>query len=236
MNRSETIGELAKALAKAQGEIKNAIKDSENPHFRSRYADLASVVDAIKGPLSSNGIAYVQTTQEPPEGYQGVCVETTLLHVSGEWLSGILLLPVSKVDAHGVGSALTYCRRYALAAITGVAPEDDDGNAAAKAAPPSERANEFMPRRVASSPDAGRRPADEQMEAALTAAAQPAPQRNKPFLEMLDLCTKVDAVHGAGKAKAVRLGIFPDSKGVKDLNEARIKELSEALTALLAEG
>ena len=130
MNKSESIKELATALAKAQGEIKGAVKDSSNPFFNSKYADLTSVVEAIRSAFSKNGLSYVQTV-EPSEKSE-VRVSTTILHASGEWFdSGILALPVAKADAQGYGSALTYARRYSLSAAVGVAPEDDDGNAAA---------------------------------------------------------------------------------------------------------
>lgn len=131
MNRSETVGELAKALALAQGKMRGAVKDSENPFFKTKYADLASVVEAIRDALSQNGIAYVQGTE--PSEKDEVRVETMLLHGSGEWISSVLALPVSKSDAQGFGSALTYARRYGLSAAVGVAPEEDDGNAATKA-------------------------------------------------------------------------------------------------------
>jgi hypothetical protein len=134
MNKSESIAALAAALAKAQGSIRGALKDSDNPFFKSKYADLASVVEAIREAFASNGIAYVQTI-EPSEKNE-VRVETILMHASGEWIAcGILALPVAKADAQGVGSAITYARRYSLSAAAGVAPEDDDGNAATKAAP-----------------------------------------------------------------------------------------------------
>lgn len=133
MERSESIAALAAALAKAQGLIQGAIKDTDNPFFKSKYADLASVKDAVQMPLSSNALSYVQVVHNPDHG---VGVETILMHASGEWLSGgVVFVPVVKADAQGYGSALTYARRYSLAAITGVAPEDDDGNAAAEAKP-----------------------------------------------------------------------------------------------------
>ena len=130
MNRSDSIKEIAGALAKAQGAIQAAKKDSENPHFKAKYADLASVWAACREQLSSNGIAVVQAPGECSDGR--VWLETMLLHSSGEWISELLSIPLAKVDAHGFGSALTYARRYALAAMVGVAPDDDDGNAAAK--------------------------------------------------------------------------------------------------------
>ena len=134
MNKSESIAGLAAALAKAQGAMKGALKDSANPFFKSRYADLASVVEAIRAAFSANGLSYIQTVE--PSDKDEVRVETTLLHSSGEWIScGILSLPVSKIDAQGYGSALTYARRYSLSAAVGVAPEDDDGNAASLAKP-----------------------------------------------------------------------------------------------------
>jgi hypothetical protein len=134
MNKSESIKELANALAKAQGEMKGAVKDSSNPFFKSKYADLASIVEAIRLPFAKNGLSYSQCI-EPTEKDE-VRVETMIMHSSGEWMScGVIALPVAKSDAQGFGSAITYARRYGLAAAVGVAPEDDDGNAATKAAP-----------------------------------------------------------------------------------------------------
>ena len=134
MNKSESIAGLAAALAKAQGAMKGAVKDSANPFFKSKYADLASVVEAIRAAFSANGLSYIQTVE--PSDKDEVRVETTLLHASGEWIScGVLALPVSKHDAQGYGSALTYARRYSLSAAVSIAPEEDDGNAAVAAKP-----------------------------------------------------------------------------------------------------
>ena len=133
MEKSDSIKELAEALAKAQGTIEGAVKDSANPFFKSKYADLSSVVAAIRWPLAKNGLSYTQILHDADNA---VCVETIIMHSSGEWLStGRLTVPVSKLDAQGFGSALTYTRRYSLSAAFGVAPEDDDGNAAASAKP-----------------------------------------------------------------------------------------------------
>lgn len=133
MERSESIKELAAALAKAHAKIEGAAKDATNPHFRSKYATLASVVDAVKKPLADAGLSYVQTVHDAESA---ACVETVILHASGEWIAcGKVSVPVSKGDAQGFGSALTYARRYSLSAAFGVAPEDDDGNAAAAAKP-----------------------------------------------------------------------------------------------------
>lgn len=132
MQRSEQLNELFAALAKAQGAYQAATKDSENPHFRSRYADLASGWNAVRAALSANGLSVIQdlTTDE-----QGVRVETILGHSSGQFISGDLFVPAARMDAQGIGSASTYGRRYALYAIAGIAPEDDDGNAAVGQAP-----------------------------------------------------------------------------------------------------
>lgn len=127
MKTSDSVGALAVALAKAQAKMAGARKESNNPAFNSKYADLASVVEAIKGPLADNGLSYVQTpcTNDKDE----VGVETILLHSSGEWIKGdAYFMPVAKANAHGFGSILTYARRYSLSALVGIAPEDDDAN------------------------------------------------------------------------------------------------------------
>lgn len=127
MQKSETIGALAAALAKAQAEMDSAKKDATNPYFNSRYADLASCWAAARKPLTANGLAVIQTTGLSEAG---VIVETTLAHSSGEWITSDLLMPLVKKDSQGVGSAITYGRRYALAAIVGLVTDDDDGEAA----------------------------------------------------------------------------------------------------------
>jgi hypothetical protein len=130
VTQSDAINELAAALAKAQAKVKGAAKDKSNPHFRNDYADLASIWDACREAITSNGLSVVQTT-DASDGTI-VTVYTTLLHQSGQWLRGALTMKPQKVDPQGIGSCITYARRYALAAIVGVAPEDDDGNAASQ--------------------------------------------------------------------------------------------------------
>lgn len=128
--------DLYAAMAKAFPEIEGASKDKNNPHFKSKYADLSAVVEAIKPALTRHGLFFVQQTHEQ-EG--GVCVETVVCHSSGESMPlGKLFVPASKQDAQGYGSALTYARRYSLMTAFGVCPEDDDGNAASKPAPKDE--------------------------------------------------------------------------------------------------
>lgn len=127
------IKQIATALVKAQREFGPALKTSSNPHFKSRYADLSACVEAVIDSLNANGIALVQQTHECESG---VMVETVFVHESGETFSaGKLHVPAVKHDAQGYGSALTYARRYSLMAACGIAPEDDDGNAASKRTP-----------------------------------------------------------------------------------------------------
>lgn len=124
---------IAAAFVKAQKGFAPALKTSTNPHFRSKYADLSACVEAVIDSLNSNGIALMQVTHECDSG---VIVETIFLHESGEKISGGKLhVPAAKNDAQGYGSALSYARRYGLMAACGIAPEDDDGNAATRSAP-----------------------------------------------------------------------------------------------------
>lgn len=152
--RSPCLTDLFAAMAKAQGEIKGATKDATNPHFSSKYADLSSVWDVAREPLSKNGLAIIQW---PRTVENGVEIETILTHSSGQYMSGTLWIPCSKFDAQGIGSASTYGRRYALMAIAGVAPvaDDDDGNAAVASGgknppPPKPRQSSENGRRMAS--------------------------------------------------------------------------------------
>jgi hypothetical protein len=143
--KSDNIGTIAEALVKAQQEMKPAVKDAENPFFKSKYADLSAVWEAVRGPLTSNGIAVVQSPVDCESG--DVLIDTLLLHTSGEWIGGRLRMkPVAtelkdkdgkvrgtSVTPQSIGSCITYARRYALGALTGlVTEEDDDGNAASE--------------------------------------------------------------------------------------------------------
>lgn len=125
--QSTEIGKLAEALSKAQSEIIGAKKDSENPFFKSAYADLQSVWESIRGPLTKNNLCVIQTTEITESG---VVVCTTLAHSSGQWIDSKLRLTPTKNDPQAIGSAISYGRRYQLAAITGVAQIDDDAEAA----------------------------------------------------------------------------------------------------------
>jgi hypothetical protein len=121
---------IAAAFVKAQRAFGPALKTSTNPHFKSKYADLANCIEAVIEALNANNIGLMQRTYECKDG---VLVETVFIHESGEVMEcGMLHLPASKLDAMGFGSCLTYARRYSLLAATGLAPEDDDGVAASR--------------------------------------------------------------------------------------------------------
>lgn len=189
LETSESIAKLAASLAKAQGSMRAAIKDAVNPHFRSRYADLAGVWDACREPLASNGLAVVQTPGEITE--RSITLTTLLCHESGEWLRSAFTIPVSKSDAQGVGSAVTYARRYALAAMVGIVQDDDDGNAAAgpsqaRKAPPAPRPQPQDP------------------------VAQPQPQ-----LQEFSLVRALEAIQQCGSIEELK-GVYADAYAAAD--------------------
>lgn len=126
---SPEINEIATALAKAQAAMENAAKNAANPHFKSRYADLAEVLNTVRPALAANGVCLIQGASYDAE-HGLVVVDTMLAHSSGQWLAEAFSAPASKLDAQGLGSALTYVRRYSASAMVGLAQADDDGNAA----------------------------------------------------------------------------------------------------------
>ena len=129
MAASEQLNELAAALSKTQAMLQGAVKDAKNDHFKSRYADLASCWDACREALAANGLSVVQL----PEGDGSVVTMTTMLiHTSGQWVSCTGTFRPTKADPQGLGSCITYARRYQLCAVVGISPEDDDGNAASE--------------------------------------------------------------------------------------------------------
>lgn len=136
---SEQVNELLAALSKAQSEMKHAAKTSTNPHFGRTYADLAEVWEAVRGPLTKHGLSVIQMP-----GLQGSTVELTtrLGHSSGQWIQSTAAATPEKAGPQGIGSCLTYLRRYCLAAVCGIAQDDDDANAASetKEAPKTKRA------------------------------------------------------------------------------------------------
>lgn len=126
---SENIADISAAISAMQAEVGNTSKNSANPFFKSKYSDLAEVLNVLRPVLSKNGLALTQH----PSYADKICHVTTLLsHSSGQWMQSCVSAPIVKDDPQGVGSSISYCRRYAAAAICGVAQEDDDGNAASK--------------------------------------------------------------------------------------------------------
>lgn len=170
--QSEQIDQLATALAKAQGMMKSAAKSKENPFFKSHYADLPAVWDACRDALSKNGLAVVQTPQFEGEA---TWLETTLAHSSGQWMRSRYPVRPAKNDPQGIGSALTYSRRYALMAMVGVVAddEDDDGEAAVGRSAPTngngKHAPESAKRPVAGKPEEAARKWAQDAEAAVRA-------------------------------------------------------------------
>jgi hypothetical protein len=133
--------ELFSALSKAQSQIKGALKDSTNPHFKSRYADLESVIEAMRAPFAANGLAFIQSAT--PDGQH---MQTILVHSSGESFTTQVPLIITKNDMQGVGSAITYARRYGLAAACGLSQTDDDGEAAVRMPTPAKPAPVATPK------------------------------------------------------------------------------------------
>ena len=132
MNLEHSTPELFAALAKMQGEVENATKGSLNPHFKSKYADLAEVLNTVRPVLAANGLSVIQS----PSFDGAVChVTTTIAHASGCYITGTMSCVPAKQDGQGVGSSTTYLRRYSLAAVCGIAQEDDDGNSSAHSKP-----------------------------------------------------------------------------------------------------
>lgn len=133
MKTSETVSKISAALLKAQRAITCAAKDATNPHFKNKYADLPAVINAIKPALNDAGIMFMQTPSPSDTG--SLALTTRLVHESGEWMEDTATVPLPKNDPQGYGSAMTYARRYSLAAITGLYQDDDDGNAASQPKP-----------------------------------------------------------------------------------------------------
>lgn len=130
MRTSETLSKFAAAMLQAQAAITFAAKDAANPFFKSKYADLPTVIDAVKPALNAAGITFMQSATPSEPGT--LSLTTRLMHSSGEWIEDTATAPLAKNDPQGYGSAITYLRRYSLAAMTGLYQDDDDGNAASQ--------------------------------------------------------------------------------------------------------
>lgn len=175
--------ELVAALVKAQSEMTAVIKGNVNPAFKSKYADLASVIDAVLPALNKHGIALVQS---PSYDGEIVTVETDLMHMSGDMLSSRLSMRPSKPDPQGVGSAITYARRYALLAMCGVAPEDDDGVGASGPVQAGQRFSAYQEPPKTETPASGLR--------RLTSAQAKERGLDKEINDAIDGCTSIEDV------------------------------------------
>jgi hypothetical protein len=233
--QSPTIAELAKALCKFQGSLKNPVKDSTNPFFKSKYATLDAVWEAIRTSLCENGLSVVQSFDPELDTDIGlVQLTTTLLHNSGEWISGTLTMKPVKNDPQGMGSAITYARRYALAALVGVAPEeDDDGNAASQPSPKktdnqNKMADEFEQRLnkpqepITSAPNktSGKHPVDSgfitEANKKLALAQASGPKTDAGWWEVIRLICAEPAIKNIATSNQLEMpavNMAPDSQG-----------------------
>jgi hypothetical protein len=145
MKASEQLDKLFEALSKAQGEMGHAEKNAINPHFKNKYADLAAVFEAVREPLSKNGLSIVQIPEFTSEGRYNL--KTILGHSSGQFIETDLLLLLARQDMQGLGSAITYAKRYVLSSMIGIAQdEDDDGNAASTKGDPGTKGSSIQPK------------------------------------------------------------------------------------------
>lgn len=214
--QSPSIAALATALATAQAEVENATKNSANPHFRSKYADLAEVLNTVRPVFAAQGLALVQS---PSYGDGIASVVTQVCHKSGEWLRGTVSAPVSKADAQGVGSAITYLRRYSLAALCGVAQEDDDGNSAVG------RGEPVKPQGAPAKPyTAAPKPAP----AVKAAESAPSPVSLAELRERLDIC--------ASKVQLAETLSWAEQQGVPAEVLAAAKTYANGILARRAKG
>lgn len=209
---SDSVAALAAALAKAQGMMSHASKDAQNPHFKSRYADLAAVWSAVREPLSANGLSVVQTVAQ---GDGTVGVRSLLLHASGEWICSVLEMPVAQKTPQGYGSALTYARRYALAALVGIAQDDDDAEAATRPSapvlPPVQKRTPIQREQPPAPPSqpAAATPDEDPVERALIAIAE------AQTTEDLQPLTKLVVQLGVAKVAEVRQAFAARQKALR---------------------
>jgi hypothetical protein len=221
IERSESIKELATALAKAQAALRPAAKDATNPHFKSKYADLSAVWEACREPLSTNGLSVVQLPADSEPGR--LALTTLLMHSSGEFLSTTYSLKLQQDTAHGAGSALTYLRRYALAALVGVvADEDDDGNSASQ---PVQRAPQRQPARTQQARLASQEASYEPPPVVAPVNGKKPPTREGMIKRIADLTDKAN-----------ELSIYPDlPKPLDEMSDQEMIAYGRNLNAVIAE-
>jgi len=204
--QSESIAALSEALSKAQGEVENATKNASNPHFKSRYADLAEIISTIRPVLAKHGLAVLQLPGYVAET-ELATLTTRLTHKSGEWMEGDSAMPVVKKDPQGCGSATTYLRRYTQSSLFNLAQEDDDANAASHAP----RATSHEAERPAASP------------------SKPASDKQKGFVENLAKSSVITDDERDGIRRRVLAGMSSAdaSKAIEWLTETIAKREKE---------
>jgi|GEM_PF-1236287 len=213
MQTSEKIDLITTALIECQKEIGPAIKDSTNPHFKSKYADLAGHLSIVKGPLNRHGILLTQTTDFIVPG--GLCCVTRLTHTSGQWIQSIYPIVPTKQDPQQYGSAYSYAKRYSLAAILGIETEDDDGEQAMGRQPSPSTVTNFIPQNV---PQIKNMAPVAQKEQTQTRPSPPLPPAAIPIVEP-PKSSWVQAVTEASKVNHDPIGdytpTFGKFKGIK---------------------
>jgi ERF superfamily len=208
MKTSDSLDKIAPALVKAQTAMTFAKKDTTNPHFKSTFAGLPSVIDAVKGPLNDNGIAFIQTPSPSEDGK--LHLTTRLIHTSGQWIEDTAVCPLPKADPQGFGSASTYIRRYSLAAITGLYQDDDDGEGATRGEPEK--------------PD----PAKEKPLGTTVIALATTDQISELSMLSLDGCE--DRIKAALKAyKRTKIGDFTEAEAAKVLKKLNAERAAAAI-------
>lgn len=220
MDRSGTLDQLATALALAQAEILPAVKDGFNPYFKSKYADLASVVNACRAALTSNGLAVVQRAIGAGDN---VGVTTTLMHSSGQWIEGTITVRLEDATPQAVGSALTYLRRYSLASMVGVAPDDDDAEAATSPAR-ERRADPHAANDNGSARRAGPPPAPD-------AKTSPAPSGRSTPKQWTEYDVLRESMHVTEEAGLARVCSIV-GRSLKTIGDLSGKEMDEVITLM----
>lgn len=210
MSQSEMIGDLAKALSQAQGAILGAYKDAKNPFYKSDYATLASVLDAIRGPLEEHGLAVVQTTYL--DGDRPV-LRTVLMHSSGEWIDGFFPVLTDKPGPQGMGAGMTYARRFALSAMVGVSQIDLDGEDA------TDRTPQFRDEKAVHIPTPGKKAAGDRER-----VNKKLMEMHKPFMTMYPLVHFKELLKAHYGVEETRLMTLEQLEDLIDYLEKELKK------------
>ncbi len=222
MKTSENITEIASALAKAQELINPAAYDAANPHFRSRYATLASVMQSCRAALSKNQIAVVQGTTVSDKN---VTVTTMLIHSSGQFISDDIMIPVAQNTAQAIGSALTYGRRYGLSALVGIVSEEDDDSNSAMPIPSTEIQKDVKFTQAKSNPQTSNNNAPQTVKAEVKPVRQPkeVSERVQKIKQVFGLSAQIG--HTPDEMKAIIGEIIGLDHPIKESSEIKDNQL-----------